>query len=170
GRTGINYQQSRTDIQEYSVYGGAHDLNTNYRNFKSNTYHQVQVPLSIVWQFRPAKYRPFLGGGILFNQFFQSDNLSTARLEQQTKLTPAQSSTIHWMINAGVRIHQKIGLELQYAFGTGEQVISSSEFIPFPCAVIADVPLTGPCGNHINVYSPSIFRSFLALKVSYYLL
>ncbi|MEL7247726.1 MAG: outer membrane beta-barrel protein [Bacteroidota bacterium] len=170
GRTGINYQQSRTDIQEYSVYGGAHDLNTNYSNFKSNTYHQVQIPLSIVWQFGSAKYRPFLGGGILFHQFFQSDNLSTARLEQQTKLTPAQNSTIHWMINAGIRIHQKIGLELQHAFSAGDQVNTYSDFIPFPCAAIAGVPLTGPCGNHLNVYSPSIFRSFLALKVSYYLL
>ncbi|MEO0728245.1 MAG: outer membrane beta-barrel protein, partial [Bacteroidota bacterium] len=151
GRTGINYQQSRTDIQEYSVYGGAHDLNTSYSNFKSNIYHQVQIPLSIVWQFGSAKYLPFLGGGILFHQFFQADNLSTARLEQQTELTPTQNSTIHWMINAGIRIHQKIGLELQYAFGARDQINTYSAYIPFPCAVIGGVPPTGPCGNHLNV-------------------
>ena len=170
GRTGISYLSTSTDIQEYNIYGGAYDLNTSFRNSKSGIYHQVQIPLSIIWQFNQSKYTPFLGGGILFSHFFPSNNISTVGLEQQTELTPEQNDTVQWMLNAGIRIQQKIGVELQYTFGTRKSVISYSEFLPFPCAVIAGQTPTGPCGNHLDAYSPSVFRSFLGLKISYYLL
>lgn len=166
-RSGINYLTTRTEIQEYSVYGGAYDTNISFNNFNSNVCHQVQVPLSIVWQLGQSKYQPFVGGGILWSRFFLSKN-SIVGLQQEVQLAPQRRNNAQWTINAGMNIQQKIGIELQYAFGTGNRVNTHREFLPFPCAVIAGLPPTGPCGNDYSAYSRSVFSSTLGLKITYH--
>ena len=46
-RSGMMLLNTRADIHEYNVYGGAHDINMSFNDTKNNSYFQVQIPLSI---------------------------------------------------------------------------------------------------------------------------
>lgn len=166
-RLGIEYLRSHEEILEYNIYGGAHDVTADLNSKKLRSYHQLQIPLTIIKKFGQGRYRPFGGGGILINQFFRSKKAGIIGL--QKSLLPRHKIHPQMIINAGLSIQEKLSFELQYTFGRKETINTYSELVPFPCAVSSALPIIGPCANHLNIYSQADFGSFLSLKIGYQL-